>query len=99
MCKTKRILRSPGLQQPTKKLTPLLPITCIQPICIQTFENITKAEQPKAAVSERRSLTTSFTEILHGEVEFCSKFIVCMLFQFLFSLTFHGHLLIIVWFN
>lgn len=69
MCKTKRMLRSPGLQQPTKKLTPLLPITCIQPICIQTFEDITKAEQPKAAVSVRRSLTTSFTEILHGEVE------------------------------
>uniref|UniRef100_K1Q6U3 Uncharacterized protein n=1 Tax=Magallana gigas TaxID=29159 RepID=K1Q6U3_MAGGI len=63
------MLRSPGLQQPTKKLTPLLPITCIQPICIQTFEDITKAEQPKAAVSVRRSLTTSFTEILHGEVE------------------------------
>lgn len=69
MCKTKRMLCSPGLQQTTKKMAPLLPTTSIQPIYIQTFEDFTKAEQPKAAVSVRRSLTTSLTEILHGEVE------------------------------
>lgn len=90
MCKTKRMLRSPGLPQPTKKLTPLLPITCIQPIRIQTFEDLTKAEQPKAAVSVRRSLTTSFTEVLHGEVEV--RLILMLYWSLNYYLVFNFHI-------
>ncbi|XP_061166248.1 uncharacterized protein LOC133175140 [Saccostrea echinata] len=76
---TKRMLRSPIIRQPTKKVASLLPITCVQPISILPFSDLTNrgglpvAKQVKPPV--RRSLGTSFTNrpsethtTLQGEV-------------------------------
>ena len=75
-CKTKRTLCSPGIQQPRKKVTPLLPITYVQPVYVLPFSDITNTGQStaKPCKAVRRSLGTCFSEpidtvTLQGEVE------------------------------